>query len=414
MTIPCYFVNNQNPKNTEIAMTHQQSNNSVALVKQALLDDRDFLKIMVEETLQKILDNEFNSFLGASPYQRTDRRNGYRNGTYNRTVYTRVGPLELQVPRDRQGLFSTALFGRYQRSEKALMLAMVEMVIQGVSTAKVRKITDQLCGTTVSASTVSRLTTELDAELAIWRRRPLSACPYLVVDARYENVRHEGRVVSMAVLIAYGITAAGHRSILDVAVSHSENEADYRAFFTGLHERGLTGVELITSDDHTGLSQAITSCFPGASWQRCQVHFLRNLIKRLRKRDRSQILTQMRDVFAAADKKTAFQRLEALVDCLRKPYPELAEWLEEDGPETLRVFDFPSEQQIRLRTTNGIERLNQEIKRRTRVIRIFPNPASCLRLITALCQEQSEVWESGRRYMIMPREAGEMEVSKVG
>lgn len=395
-------------------MTHQQNSDSVALLQQALLDDADFLKILVEKTLQGILDNEFDNFLGASPYERTNSRKGYRNGTYNRTVFTRVGPAELQVPRDRRGLFSTTLFGRYRRSEKALMLSLVEMVLQGVSTGKVRKITDQLCGTSISSSTVSRLMTELDAELAIWRRRPLSACPFLFVDARYEKVRYEGRVVSMAVLIAYGVTAAGHRSILDVAVSHSENEADYREFFTGLCERGLTGVELIISDDHKGLRQAITACFTGASWQRCQVHFLRNLLMRLRKRDRSQILAQMRDVFAAADKKSAFQRLQVLVEQLRKPYPELAEWLEEDGPETLTIFDYPPDSRIRLRTTNGIERLNQEIKRRTRVIRIFPNPASCLRLITALCQEQSEAWESGKRYMIMPQQIDKMEMNKVG
>jgi len=395
-------------------MTQQQSSNSVALVQQALLDDHNFLKILVEKTLQSILDNEFDAFLGASPYQRTDKRKGYRNGSYNRTVYTRVGPLELQVPRDRRGLFSTALFSRYQRSERALMLTMVEMVLQGVSTAKVRKVTDQLCGTSVSASTVSRLTTELDGELAIWRKRPLGTCPYLFVDARYENVRHEGRVVSMAVLIAYGITADGHRSILDVAVSHSENEADYQEFFKGMSKRGLSGVELIVSDDHKGLWQAITTSFPGASWQRCQVHFLRNLMKRLRKRDRGRILAQMRDVFAATDKQTAYQRLQALVDQLRKPYPELADWLEEDGPETLTVFDFPAEHCVRLRTTNGIERLNQEIKRRTRVIRIFPNQASCLRLITALCQEQSEFWESGKRYMIMSQQTGMRAVSKAG
>ena len=176
----------------------------------------------------------------------------------------------------------------------------------------------------------------------------------------------------------------------------------------------MTGVELVVSDDHKGLKQAITTCFPGTSWQRCQVHFLRNLMMRLRKRDRGRILAQMRDVFAAADKKTAFHRLNALVDQLRKPYRELAEWMEEDCPEALTIFDFPSEHRVRLRTTNGVERLNQEIKRRTRVIRIFPNQASCLRLITALCQEQSEAWESCKRYVIMSQQVGMVGVNKVG
>ena len=395
-------------------MAHEKSTSPIVSLKTSLLDDPEFLHHLVERTLQTLLDGEFTDFLCAAPYQRTGNRRGHRNGSYTRTVYTRVGAVELQVPRDRKGEFSPSLFSRYRRSEKALMLSLVEMVLQGVSTGKVRKITEQLCGTSISSSTVSRLTTELDAELAIWRNRPVGVCPYLFVDARYEKVRHDGHIVSMAVNIVYAVTEEGYRTILDVSVSHSENEADYRRLFNGLKERGLTGVELIISDDHEGLKNAITKCFPGVSWQRCQVHFLRNLLMRIRKPDRGWILASMKDVFAAADKATATSRLNGLVSKLQRPYPQIAEWLEEDGPETLTIFDFPEGHRRRLRTTNNIERLNQEIKRRTRVVRIFPNEASCLRLVTALCQERSETWETERRYLIMDNMKVEKKMTRTG
>lgn len=395
-------------------MAQLESTSPIVSLKTSLLDDPEFLQQLVGRTLQRLLDVEFTDFLGAKPYERTGSRRGHRNGSYTRTVYTRVGAVELQVPRDRKGEFSPTLFSRYRRSEKALMLTLVEMVLQGVSTGKVRKITEQLCGTSISSSTVSRLTTELDGELALWRSRPVGACPYLFVDARYEKVRHEGRVVSMAVQIVYGVTAEGRRTILAVSVSHSENEADYRRLFTGLKDRGLRDVQLVISDNHPGLKAAIRSSFPGVSWQRCQVHFLRNLLMRVRKPDRSWILAAMKDVFHAADKPTAERRLRDLSTRLRKPYPQLAEWLEEDGPETLTVYDFPAEHRRRLRTTNNIERLNQEIKRRTQVVRIFPNEASCLRLVTALCQEQSEVWETERRYLMMDNSTVNKNTTRAG
>ena len=395
-------------------MAMQEGTGAIVQVQQALLDDPEFLQRLMEQTLQRLLDQEFTAFLGAEPYERSDQRRGHRNGSYVRTVYTRIGAMELQVPRDRKGEFSTTLFARYDRAEKALLLSLVEMVLQGVSTRKVRKITEQLCGTSVSSSTVSRLTTELDAELAIWRNRPIGECPYLFVDARYEDVRHEGRVVSMAVNIVYGVTATGTRTILDVSVSHSENEASYAQLFTGLRERGLTGVQLVISDDHQGLKNAVKASFPGASWQRCQVHFMRNLLKQLRQKDRGWVMAAMKDVFAAPERKEAEGRLAALVARLRKPYPKLAEWLEEDGPETLTVYHFPKAHRRRLRTTNNIERVNQEIKRRTRVIRIFPNEASCLRMVTALCQQYSEAWETERRYLIMDSEEGHTNGKRAG
>ena len=395
-------------------MAMQEGTDTIVQVQQALLDDPEFLQLLTEQTLQRLLDQEFTDFLGAVPYERSDQRRGYRNGSYVRTVYTRVGAIELQVPRDRKGEFSTTLFARYNRAEKALLLSLVEMVLQGVSTGKVRKITEQLCGTSVSSSTVSRLTTELDAELAIWRNRPVGECPYLFVDARYEDVRHEGRVVSMAVNIVYGVTAAGKRSLLDVLVSHSENEASYSQLFAGLKERGLTGVKLVISDDHQGLKKAVKASFPGTSWQRCQVHFMRNLLKQLRQKDRGWVLAAMKDVFAAPELDEAQKRLADLVAKLRKPYLKLAEWLEEDGPETLTVYHSPKAHRRRLRTTNNIERVNQEIKRRTRVIRIFPNEASCLRMVTALCQQYSEQWETERRYLIMGDEERNIDRKQAG
>lgn len=382
-------------------MAQVEGNSPVVHLHHALLDDPEFLQQLVELTLQRLLDAEFTDFLGAAPYERSGSRRGHRNGSYTRTVITRVGAVELQVPRDRKGAFSPTLFGRYRRSEKALMLWLVEMVIQGVSTGKVRKITEQLCGTSISPSTVSRLTTELDAELAIWRNRAIGACPYLFVDARYEKVRHDGHVVSMAVNIVYGVTSEGKRSILDVSLSHSENESDYKQLFGRLKERGLHGVQLVVSDSHEGLKNAIQSSFTGVCWQRCQVHFLRNLLMRLRKNDRGWIMSAMKDVYNAPDRQVAEGRLQDLVERLTHSYPQIAEWLETDAIDTLSVYDFPEKHRRRLHTTNNIERLNQEIKRRTRVIRIFPNEASCLRMVTALCQEQSEVWETERRYLVM-------------
>jgi len=382
-------------------MTRQQDETRAFLLQRAMLDDPEFLKGIVQGVLQQFLDTEMTAQLGAAPHERSDERRGYRCGSYERTLTTRVGRITLRVPRDREGRFSTQLFARYQRSEKAFVLALLEMYVQGVSTRKVASITEELCGAEVSKSQVSSLAAGLDAELAIWRGRPVGACPYLFVDARYEKVRHQERVVSMAVQIVYGVTAEGQRTILDVSVSHSENEADYKRLFRGLKERGLTGVELVISDDHEGLKKASQACFPSVCWQRCQVHFLRNLLMRVRKPDRGWILAAMKDVFASPDKQTAHSRLSALLTRLGGPYPQITDWLEEDGPETLTVYDFPAEHRRRLRTTNNIERLNQEIKRRTRVVRIFPNEASCLRLVTALCQEQSEVWETERRYLIM-------------
>ena len=270
----------------------------------ALLDDpgflRGFLRGLVQSAVQAILDAEMAAHLGAGRYERSAGRTGYRNGSKPRTLHTRVGTLELRVPQDREGTFSTELFARYQRTEQALVTTLMEMYLQGVSTRKVAEITEQLCGTSFSKSQVSALTGRLDAELAAWRERPLSvAYPYLAVDARYEHVRVDGRVVSQGVLIVAGVRADGHREILAVEVADTESEATYQELFRRLKARGVRGVEIVTSDDHAGLRSAIARHFQGASWQRCQVHFARNVQGRVGAKHRARLGADLRGIFAA-------------------------------------------------------------------------------------------------------------------
>jgi len=268
---------------------------------QVLLDQPDFLRELVRTALQTLLEEELAAHLGAERYERTDDRNGYRNGHKPRTLTTRVGTIELRVPQDRAGTFSPELFARYQRSEQALVLSLLEMYVQGVSTRKVSAITEALCGTSFSKSQVSALTTRLDTELAAWRARPLAgAYPYLTVDARYEHVRVDGRVVSQGVLVVSGVRGDGYREILAVSVADTESEATYQDLFRDLKGRGLTGVELVTSDDHPGLRAAIGRHFQGASWQRCQVHFARNLLGHVGRQHRASLAADLKALFGAA------------------------------------------------------------------------------------------------------------------
>src|SRR5450759_2108071 len=239
----------------------------------------DFLRSMVERVAQQVLEAEMTSFLGADNYERNAERRGWRNGYKPRTLNTRVGELEWMVPKDRDGQFQTELFERYQRSEKALVLAMLQMYVEGVSTRKVSAITEALCGLEVSKSQVSALTAKLDAEVAEWRSRPLTEeYPYLIFDARYEKVRRGGAVVSQGVLVVVGISAAGYREVLGCWVAESESEASLGAVFAELKQRGLSGVRYVVSDDHAGMVKAIGRHFQGAVWQRCQVHFVRNAL----------------------------------------------------------------------------------------------------------------------------------------
>jgi transposase-like protein len=367
-------------------------------------DPDEWMRDLLEWLLQEVLKLEFRQFLGAAPYERSQDRKGYRNGYYQRELYTRVGRLTLRVPRDRKGRFSTEIFERFQRSEKALVLALQESYLQGVSTRKVKKITEKLCGVQFSKDQVSSMAQQLDEELATWRTRPLEiAYPYLVVDAHYEYVREDGQVESDGVLLVKGIRADGYREILSVLVAPTEEEATWNEAFSDLIKRGLDAeaVKCITSDEHQGLRKAMRRYLPKATWQRCQTHYQRNAAGKVPAKAREEVHAGLRDIFNAPDAERAWQRAEWLKKGWRGRFPELVDWMEETLHDTLAVFSLPKEHRLRMRTNNGLERLHEEMRRRTRVVRIFPNRTSCLRLCTALSMEQSEEWLTGHRYLDM-------------
>ncbi len=386
-------------------MTKNHRRPDAEVAQGGLLDDPGFLKEIVERVLQELLEAEMTEHVGAAPYERAENRTGHRNGHKPRTLRTRVGTLNLAVPQDREGTFSTRLFSRYQRNEKALVLALMEMYVEGVSTRKVKDVTEALCGTSFSKSLVSSLAGRLDAELEAWRTRRLEAeaYPYLFVDARYEKARVGHRIVSQGVLIVSGVRAPdGLREIIAVEVADTESEASYHELFRSLKGRGLSGVELVVSDDHEGLKAAIFRHFQGASWQRCQVHYARNLLGMVSFAKRKDLAADLRAIFAATSREQALGMASAVARRWREKGSEkVGEHLEEHVEECLTCLAFPESHRRRIRTTNGPERLNQEIKRRTRVVRIFPNREACLRLVTALAVEQSEEWVTGRRYLDM-------------
>lgn len=357
---------------------------------------------LLQTVCQAVLEAEMTQFLPAQPYERTQKRQGYRNGYKSRKFTTRLGTLELRLPQDREGHFSTQLFERYQRSEQALLLTLQDMYLQGVSTGKVRTVTETLCEKGFSASLVSQLTHQLDAQIQAWRNRALTqAYPYLMVDARYEYVRVDHRVQSWGVLIVKGVGQDGHREILSVERGNSENETTWAQVFQRLWERGLRGVVYGVSDDHQGLRAAVARYFQGVAWPRCQVHYQRNALQQVPLRDRATLAARLRDGFNAPDRLSAQHRLNQVIQQYRQTHPQLADWLEQTGEETLAVFTLPSAHRVKMRSTNGLEAFNGTIARRTRVVRIFPNEASCVRLVSALAMEQSETWLTGPRYLDM-------------
>lgn len=366
------------------------------------------VRAMLATMIQTLIDQEFARFLGAAPHERTATRVGWRNGARERQYTTRVGALTLRIPRDRAGAFAPSLFARYQRSEQAFVLALTEMYLHGVSTRKVTQVVETLCGVHVSASEVSALVKRLDTELLAWRTRALRdhAYPLLVLDAHHEQVRREGHVRATAVLWAIGITATGHREHLGCWLGASESETSWAAVFADLKQRGLTGVGYAVSDEHQGLVTALGRYWPEAIHQRCQVHYLRNALSKVSSPARQQQLTfALRDVWGAPTRAEAEARLTALITQLAKPLPLVATWLEATAAETLTVYALPTaEQRRKLRSTNGIEHEHAEIRRRTRVIRIFPNEASLLRLVTALAIERNEQWLARRYFMPEPQE----------
>ncbi len=370
--------------------------------QETLINQPDIVQQMVQKMLQDALVKQFDKFMGADAYQRTETRVGQRNGTYERQLNTRVGMITLKVCRDRAGKFHTDLFDSYQRTEKALVLTVIQMYIDGVATRKVAKAMGELCGFDVSKSQVSELVVKLDGDLEKWRSRPLIVMyAYLMVDARYEKVRENGHVISKAFVTIIGITVDGMREIIGCFTINSESFEEWDSCFQALLARGLRGVLYTVSDENKGLKAALQKNFQGAQWQRCQVHYMRNLIGKLTKSDQHEAMKLLRDLFAAPSKNAALERLKPLTEFLRKQKKEpVAEWLEDSIEDTLAVYSLPEVHHKKMRSTNMLERHNEELKRRSRTVRIFPNEASCLRLLSAICLEVSEEWDS-RRYLDM-------------
>jgi len=366
------------------------------LTKQGLDGLPDLVRILVNEAMRIEREN----FLGARPYERTEERRGYANGYKPKTVKTRVGEVTFDIPQVREGGFYPSSLEKGIRSERALMLTLAEMYVQGVSTRKVAAIIERLCGTQISASQVSRAAQQLDEELEAWRNRPLGEIIYLYLDARYEKVRQAGSVRDAAILIASGVKRDGRRSILGISVSLSEAEAHWRVFLEGLVKRGLHGVQLIISDGHAGMEAARKAVFTGVPWQRCQFHLQQNVQAYVpRVGMRREVAEDIRTIFNAPDRDTAEAYLKKLVEQYAAIAPKLADWMEVNVPEGFTVFAFPKAHQRRLRTSNFLERLSQEIKRRTRIVRVFPNERSCQRLISAILMETNDEWEYGNIYL---------------
>lgn len=383
-------------------MTRRQARPGAGGLKALLERDEDYLRTMVQSIVQATLEAEMTEAIGAEKSERTGTRLSYRSGYYQRSLVTRVGTLELRVPQDRAGRFSTALFERYQRSEKALVGALSEMYVQGVSTRKVKAITEELCGHEFSASVVSQINKTLDASLkAFCERRLKEPYPYLILDARYERVREAGVIVSQAVLIAVAVDLEGRRQVLGVELANRESASSWREFLLRLKERGLQGVEFVVSDDHPGLTAAIREVLPQALWQRCYVHFLRNALDHLPRKHLDDCLQELRWIY---DRRDLIEVRRDIAQWLGKwsgKYAKLCLWVEENIEETLSYYRLPLAHHKHMKSTNMLERLNQEIKRRTHVVRIFPNEASCLRLVRALAVEAHENWLEAIRYLNM-------------
>jgi putative transposase len=352
--------------------------------------------------MQQMLEVEMTDALGAAKSERTGARLGYRAGYYSRTLVTRVGKLELRVPQDRDGRFSTELFQRYQRSEQALVATLAEMYVQGVSTRKVKAITEELCGHAFSASAISAINKRLDESLEAFAKRPLGQpFPSLILDARYEKVREGGVVMSQAVLIAVGVDWDGRRQILAVEMANRESRSSWKDFLLGLRQRGLAGVEFVVADHHAGLRAAIREVIPEAAFQRCYVHFLRNALDHLPRKADDDCLQELRWLYDRRSVEEARRDLSAWIAKWGARYQKLVAWVEENIEETLTFYRLPRQHHKHLKSTNMLERLNEEIKRRTYVVRIFPNSSACQRLIRALAVETHENWLEAHRYLNM-------------
>jgi len=390
-------------------MTVTKIRTDVSAVKQLLASDKEFLKPLIQTAVQEVLEAEMTEALGAEKGERSEGRLGYRSGYYPRSLITRVGKIELKVPQDRQGRFSTELFERYQRSEKALVAALAEMYVQGVSTRKVKQVTEELVGHAFSASAISAINKRLDASLKAFCKRKLKEpFPYLILDARYERVREDGIIASQAVLIAIGVDWEGRRQVLAVELANRESRSSWKEFLEALRARGLHGVEFVISDDHPGLKKAIAEVLSGVFWQRCYVHFLRNALDYVPRKVHDDCLLELRWMYDRRDLAEVRRDLAAWLAKWSGKYPKLTGWVEENIEETLTYFRLPLAHRKHMKSTNMLERLNEEIRRRTYVVRrrtyvvrIFPNAESCLRLVRALTVERHEAWLEDHRYLNM-------------
>jgi putative transposase len=362
----------------------------------------DALVPLLETILNQVLEALATETIGAQKYERTEERKAYRNGSRERSLKTRIGTITLDVPRLRSGEFSHELFERYQRAEQALVLTMMEMVLQGVSTRKVTKITEELCGTSFSKSTVSQLCKGLDETVQAFRNRPLEKrYPFVMVDAMYVKVRELGRVRSKALLIAMGVNEEGYREVLGFTLWDSETHLGWKTFFEDLKKRGIGQVDYVISDAHTGLVKALQEVFVEAAWQRCQVHFMRNIMEVCPSKVKLQLLEDLRDLWSSKDPELARERFQEILVTYEALAPKSMEVLEAGFDDAIAVLHLPTKYRRRLRSTNSLERLNQEIRRRERVIRIFPSGESAIRLMGALLAQQSETWLSGRKWLDM-------------
>jgi len=383
-------------------MTRIEAKPAIANVNELFSRSPDGLREIVRAVMQEMLEAEMTDALGAEKGERTAARLGYRSGYYTRTLVTRIGKLELRVPQDRDGRFSTELFERYQRSEQALVATLAEMYVQGVSTRKVKAITEELCGHAFSASSISAINKRLDESLKAFAERPLEEpFPYLILDARYEKVREGGIVSSQAVLIAIGIDWDGRRQILAVEIANRESRSAWKDFLLTLRKRGLHGVELVVADDHAGLRAAIREVLTEAAFQRCYVHFLRNALDHLPRKADDDCLQELRWLYDRRSVEEARRDLAAWIVKWGARYQKLVAWAEETIDETLTFYRLPRQHHKHLKSTNMLERLNEEIRRRTYVVRIFPHSDACRRLIRALAVETHENWLEAHRYLNM-------------
>jgi len=363
-------------------------------------DGGDFVRMAVERFAQALMEAEVSSQVRADPYERTEDRVTQRNGYRDRTWETRAGALALRIPKLREGSYFPGFLEPRRRSERALVSVVQQAYVHGVSTRHVEDLVQAMGMTGLSKSEVSRMCGELDAEVEAFRTRPLEKrYPYVWLDAMYENVRENGRVVSQALIIAIGANEEGHREVLGLTVGLSEEEATWKEFLRGLVARGLSGVQLVISDAHGGLKKAIAGVFQGASWQRCRVHFLRNVASCVARSAQGMVLAAVRTIFTQKDQESARKALHETATMLEPKFPQVTKKLLEAEEDLLAYMVFPEVQRRQISTTNPLERLNKEVRRRTRVVGIFPNRGALIRLAGALLAEQHDEWLVTRRYM---------------